>query len=421
MSTHASEIWPARYLPVRVARHAVLVALAMDHEGFARGVCEQTVVASHSRSVDAIEHHAPQGLQEQPSGVLGEPQSRGRITIYCIAETLNRDLLSKKLRDRGPNFQLHVRPLTLCKFCASPACWALLFRVAFWKPGLRRDKRCRTRYQPTVPDSVPNLGPQAYPDVLYGRYSRLGELPQGDVFYFDYGCVAFWGLTQKQEQVGLIVLSSPPFCCCRPGMPALDTPGARTAGASQTAAACGTAMERGCYRLGMRCVQCIADGNSLILISRFPLFYAQDILRNLVVPCEENPLPVSELEIDEFQVRSASPCCTSVCRLRNGLLTEVAKPLRQRASKNGKRSRQPHAAAHILSAAKGVPPSMRTERMYSKFSPDRDVPYDVQFHYTTNERPHIQNDTITINHRFANDHTIKLSISHALAQVGCRI
>lgn len=27
----------------------------------------------------------------------------------------------------------------------------------------------------------------------------------------------------------------------------------------------------------------------------------QDILRNLVVPCEENPLPVSELEIDEFQ------------------------------------------------------------------------------------------------------------------------
>ena len=60
-----------------------------------------------------------------------------------------------------------------------------------------------------------------------------------------------------------------------------------------------------------------------------------------MVPCEENPLPVSELEIDEFQ-----------------------------------------------------------------------------FHYTTSERPHIQNDTITINHRFANDHIIKLSISHALSQVG---
>lgn len=44
---------------------------------------------------------------------------------------------------------------------------------------------------------------QAYPDVLYGKYSRLGEMPIGDVFYFDYGCVAFWGLTQKQEQVGI--------------------------------------------------------------------------------------------------------------------------------------------------------------------------------------------------------------------------
>lgn len=62
-----------------------------------------------------------------------------------------------------------------------------------------------------------------------------------------------------------------------------------------------------------------------------------------MVPCEENPLPVSELEIDEFQ-----------------------------------------------------------------------------FHYTASERPHIQNDTITINHRFANDHIIKLSISHALSQVATR-
>lgn len=42
-----------------------------------------------------------------------EAQSRGRITIYCIAETLNRDLLSKKLRERGPNFQLHVSSVML--------------------------------------------------------------------------------------------------------------------------------------------------------------------------------------------------------------------------------------------------------------------------------------------------------------------
>lgn len=137
--------------------------------------------------------------------------SRGRITIYCVAETLNRDLLSKKLRERGPQFLL-----------------------------------------------------QSYPDVLYGRYSRLGAEPCGDIFFFDYGCIAFWGLTEIQEQ---------------------------------------------------------------------------DVLRNMVVPCEENPLPVDEVEIDEFQ-----------------------------------------------------------------------------FHYTASEKPHIQNDTITINHSFANDHLIKLSISHALSQ-----
>ena len=36
--------------------------------------------------------------------------SRGRITIYCVAETLNRDLLSRKLRERGPQFLLHSYP-----------------------------------------------------------------------------------------------------------------------------------------------------------------------------------------------------------------------------------------------------------------------------------------------------------------------
>lgn len=38
------------------------------------------------------------------------------------------------------------------------------------------------------------------------------------------------------------------------------------------------------------------------------------------------------------------------------------------------------------------------------------------FVYTSNERPHIQNDVFTINYRYANDHLVKLSVSHALAQ-----
>ncbi|KAK9814251.1 hypothetical protein WJX72_002986 [[Myrmecia] bisecta] len=150
-------------------------------------------------------------FEDIPDQQLEGPGTRGRITIYCIAESVDRKLLEQKLRERGPRFLLH-----------------------------------------------------SYPDVLYGQYARHGQDTVGDVFYFDYGCIAFWGLTQKQEQ---------------------------------------------------------------------------DILRNVVVPCEENPLPPSEVEIDEFQ-----------------------------------------------------------------------------FHYTANEKPHIQNDTITINHRLSNDHLIKLSISHALSQ-----
>ena len=80
--------------------------------------------------------------------IEAEPVSaRGRITIYCLAESLDRKLLQRKLEERGPRFLLHK-----------------------------------------------------YPDVLYGQYSVPGstEQPCGDIFYFDYGCITFWGLSQKQ-------------------------------------------------------------------------------------------------------------------------------------------------------------------------------------------------------------------------------
>lgn len=73
------------------------------------------------------------------------PSTRGRITIYCIADSLDRKQLETKLLERGPRFLLHK-----------------------------------------------------YPDVLYGQYVSGVQEATGDVFYFDYGCVAFWGLSQKQ-------------------------------------------------------------------------------------------------------------------------------------------------------------------------------------------------------------------------------
>ena len=78
-------------------------------------------------------------------------------------------------------------------------------------------------------------GPQfllhSYPDALYGQYSELGQGIVGDVLYFDYGVVVFWGLTKKQEQ---------------------------------------------------------------------------DVLKNLVVPCQLSPLPPAKAARDEFQFNYAS-------------------------------------------------------------------------------------------------------------------
>jgi hypothetical protein len=43
--------------------------------------------------------------------------------------------------------------------------------------------------------------PCRYPDAVYGQYSAAGSEAKGDIFYFDYGCVAMWGLTQKEVEL----------------------------------------------------------------------------------------------------------------------------------------------------------------------------------------------------------------------------
>ncbi|PSC74837.1 Sporulation RMD1 [Micractinium conductrix] len=168
---------------------------------------------------DELQGEQPQGLLPDVTPTIFEDLledgagMRGRITVYCVAESLDRKALELRLRERGGAALLHQ-----------------------------------------------------YPDVLYGLYesSKDGEVARGEVFYFDYGCLAFWGLSERQER---------------------------------------------------------------------------EVMRMLAGPCLVDALPSSEVEVDEFQ-----------------------------------------------------------------------------FHYTISEKPHIQNDTITINYRLRNDHLIKLSISHALAQ-----
>jgi uncharacterized Rmd1/YagE family protein len=74
---------------------------------------------------------------------------RGRITVYCIAEALDRKALELRLRGRGGAALLHQ-----------------------------------------------------YPDVLYGLYesTKDGEACRGECFYFDYGAVAFWNLSEARER-----------------------------------------------------------------------------------------------------------------------------------------------------------------------------------------------------------------------------
>lgn len=106
------------------------------------------------------------------------PGTRGRITVYCVSDSLDREMLDKRLKQRGPQFLLH-----------------------------------------------------SYPDALYGQYSELEHGVVGDVLYFDYGVVVLWGLSKKQEQ---------------------------------------------------------------------------DVLKNLVAPCQEAPLPAAKAARDEFQYNYAA-------------------------------------------------------------------------------------------------------------------
>lgn len=81
---------------------------------------------------------------------------RGRIGIYCIAESLDRLELERALKARGN-----------CSFL------------------------------------------EGFPDALHGRWSSApGERPRGDVFYFDYGVVVFWGLTQRAEAAALASIAA---------------------------------------------------------------------------------------------------------------------------------------------------------------------------------------------------------------------
>lgn len=71
---------------------------------------------------------------------------RGRITVYCIAESIDRKALELRLKEIGGGAILHQ-----------------------------------------------------YPDVMYGQLQEATH-SHGDIFYFDYGVLVIWGLTELEER-----------------------------------------------------------------------------------------------------------------------------------------------------------------------------------------------------------------------------
>jgi len=85
---------------------------------------------------------------------------RGRITTYCISESIDRKELELYLRERDSSALLH-----------------------------------------------------SFPDVIYSRYQARGRLDEpvvwGDVFYFDYGVIVCWNLSPEDERAVVRDLVSP--------------------------------------------------------------------------------------------------------------------------------------------------------------------------------------------------------------------
>ncbi|KDD75005.1 YagE family hypothetical protein [Helicosporidium sp. ATCC 50920] len=90
----------------------------------------------------------PPTVYEDLEAEAEPPLRRGRLSTYCVAEALDRPALEIALQARGEGYLLHT-----------------------------------------------------FPDALHGCYEGVkGDASsRGDVFYFDYGVVVFWGLTQRAE------------------------------------------------------------------------------------------------------------------------------------------------------------------------------------------------------------------------------
>lgn len=134
-------------------------------------------------------------LQQRPPSIFEDLPStdalglglRGRITVYCLGEMLDRKMLEGKLKGRGGSWLLAQYP-------------DVIHGIAEVSPALPTSN--------TVTDNNNTSTVTRPPGHLGGGYTDGNTVGRGDVFYFDYGIVVFWGLTVLDEHTVLRSLVS---------------------------------------------------------------------------------------------------------------------------------------------------------------------------------------------------------------------
>jgi uncharacterized Rmd1/YagE family protein len=141
---------------------------------------------------------------------------RGRITVYCVAESIDRKALELRLRERGGSFLLHQYPDVLYGLFESSKVNVAGERGNQKGSAKRQQRGAGTMQEKEEQEAAcrllqplahrcrwpPRLSVRTHctaPVVLPARLQD-GEYIKGEVFYFDYGCLAFWGLTERQER-----------------------------------------------------------------------------------------------------------------------------------------------------------------------------------------------------------------------------
>ena len=86
----------------------------LSHSVFEVGILsmrEQLVLLElHDNNIDVKQHLNLVMMSQDLPSVPEQSTTRGRITIYCIAESLNRVALEKRLRDQGPKCLVQAYP-----------------------------------------------------------------------------------------------------------------------------------------------------------------------------------------------------------------------------------------------------------------------------------------------------------------------